>query len=592
MRRILIILLCVGVQAGCQSAERWPDPIFAAPEPFKELLLPLQFQRDAQIVQVHHVIAKEKALPSDAVKLAELYYAAGDIAEKHHYAGSVDHFYFAAVYAFAAAFHEAEPDQARPRLRQLYNSALARCIQNGVREGRLDPKKELRIETPSGRIVVPIEHQLSAWQADDFDDLRLVGDYPTEAIAIRHRRDGFGVPVVALRHKRHDGEVKDRYCSPKHPFAVSAFLYADLASVDWQPGMRANARLVFHDPFRVEQVRAEGRLVPLADDLSAPLVVCLHQAQRLRLDYLGFRQPELADDMTGLFLLEPYQPGKIPVIFAHGLLSDPHTWDEMLNELRADPVINERFQFGLFFYGTGNPFLLSAGRLRRNLQEMVANLDPEGRDPAMRDMVLIGHSMGGLLTRLQVSKSGSKFWDLFGNRPVLDLNASAETKVTLLENFFFEPQPFIKRVVFIATPHRGSCLAHNVFGRLGSRLVERPHSLEASLRQLLKDNPGAFNPRVSGVLPTSLDDLASGSAMLKALADTEWDRGVKLHSIIGRGRIFPILEPGDGVVAVSSAHIEGVASELFVEAGHTSVHTHPFAVQEIKRILGEHLSSR
>ena len=60
------------------------------------------------------------------------------------------------------------------------------------------------------------------------------------------------------------------------------------------------------------------------------------------------------------------------------------------------------FQFWFFTYETGNPILYSAMRLREALETAVATLDPAAQDPALRQMVLLGHSQGGLLVKLMV----------------------------------------------------------------------------------------------------------------------------------------------------------------------------------------------
>ncbi|MDO9105813.1 MAG: hypothetical protein Q7U57_12740 [Methylovulum sp.] len=43
--------------------------------------------------------------------------------------------------------------------------------------------------------------------------------------------------------------------------------------------------------------------------------------------------------------LEPYLPGKIPVVFVHGTASSPARRADMANDLRADPWIRQHYQF-------------------------------------------------------------------------------------------------------------------------------------------------------------------------------------------------------------------------------------------------------
>ena len=57
---------------------------------------------------------------------------------------------------------------------------------------------------------------------------------------------------------------------------------------------------------------------------------------------------------------------------------------------------------------------------------MVQQLDPEGKDEALRKMVVIGHSQGGLLTKLTAIDSGNRFWDSAFTVPIDQLDMSSE----------------------------------------------------------------------------------------------------------------------------------------------------------------------
>jgi pimeloyl-ACP methyl ester carboxylesterase len=169
----------------------------------------------------------------------------------------------------------------------------------------------------------------------------------------------------------------------------------------------------------------------------------------------------LPSDRTqdGLFMLQPYRPGQIPVVLVHGTASSPVRWAELINELGGDPRIREQFQIWFFLYDTGNPIGYSAGRLRAALTATVQQLDPEGTDPALRRMVVIGHSQGGLLTKFTAIDSGTQFWDRISKKPFEEIQISPETRALLQQSVFFTPLPFVERVVFVATPHRGAIMA-------------------------------------------------------------------------------------------------------------------------------------
>jgi pimeloyl-ACP methyl ester carboxylesterase len=150
--------------------------------------------------------------------------------------------------------------------------------------------------------------------------------------------------------------------------------------------------------------------------------------------------------------MAPYRPGRIPVVFVHGTASSPARWAQMLNEIINDPELRNRYQIWLFTYNTGNPILYSGGILAQGLRNVVQELDPEGKDPALRKMVVIGHSQGGMLTKLTAVDSGSRFWDQSFTVPIGQLDVSPEALGLLERSLFFKPVPFVGRVVFIATP--------------------------------------------------------------------------------------------------------------------------------------------
>ena len=190
----------------------------------------------------------------------------------------------------------------------------------------------------------------------------------------------------------------------------------------------------------------------------------------------------------GLFFMAPYRPGRIPVVLVHGTASSPARWAEMLNELQNDPHLWGRYQFWLYTYNTGNPIVYSGGILTEGLNRAVAELDPEGKDPALRKMVVIGHSQGGLLTKLTAIDSGTRFWDNGFAVPLDKLEASTETKEILKRSMFYTPLPSVKRLVFIATPHQGSFVAGGWIGRLTGKLISLPFHLLDPLKEVFALN--------------------------------------------------------------------------------------------------------
>ena len=173
-------------------------------------------------------------------------------------------------------------------------------------------------------------------------------------------------------------------------------------------------------------------------------------------------------------MLHPYRRGRVPVVLVHGTASSPARWADMVNELQNDPVLRGRIQFWLFTYNTSQPILLSASELRESLRTTIAELDPDGQDPALRHLVLIGHSQGGLLTRLMVTDSGTRFWDASRRCLWRKWRSRPPRARCSRRRMFFAPLPYVKRVVFIATPHRGSFRVSTLVLDLVRRLVTLP----------------------------------------------------------------------------------------------------------------------
>jgi pimeloyl-ACP methyl ester carboxylesterase len=298
--------------------------------------------------------------------------------------------------------------------------------------------------------------------------------------------------------------------------------------------------------------------------------------------------PGSSTNPTQLLFVEPYRPGKIPVVFIHGLLSEPSTWADPVNDLRAIPQVTERFQFWDFRYPTATSFLDSAAALRDQLQQAVATVDPLGTDPALRQMVLVGHSMGGLLSKLQVTSSGSAIWSRVANRPLETIVADEGTKARLRRDVFFEPSPFVRRVVFVGTPHGGSSIASNCIGRLTSWYIEPSPELARMHQLLIQNNPNTFSLDVLDGFPNSVDLLEPTSPLLAAMQQMPVNPQVRMHSIIGCG--YPMLTAGDsdGVVPVSSARHPGVQTETLVRAWHTEIHRQPETLQALLYILSIH----
>jgi pimeloyl-ACP methyl ester carboxylesterase len=303
----------------------------------------------------------------------------------------------------------------------------------------------------------------------------------------------------------------------------------------------------------------------------------------------GATGAKVSFDLSGLAMRRSYTRGKVPVVFVHGLGLDPTSWARMINSLESDPALRDHYQFWTFRYETGAPIPYSASLLRRALGAARRQFDPDRSDPAFDRMVLVGHSLGGLLSKMMVQKSKDQLWDQLSASPIAALGGSAGERTLLQQSFVFAPQREVRRVVFIAVPHRGSPLAMGLFGRIGSKIVPAPGSWQMVRSKLVAENGRArFSPLFEPSLAPSAEQLASGHPLLAAIGSLEIDPAVKLHSIVAELGSSSQADATDGLVPYASAHLEGVASERIIHTGHYCL-DHPDVIAETRRILFLHL---
>ena len=284
----------------------------------------------------------------------------------------------------------------------------------------------------------------------------------------------------------------------------------------------------------------------------------------------------------------PYEAGKIPVIFVHGLVSSPRAWVKTINELENTPLIDSRYQFWVFLYPTGLPIPSSARRLRESLERVRNVIDPTHSDPALDQTVLVGHSMGGVLWKMMAQRTGALLWNAAITVPLDRFKAPPDLGDAMKGLLVFEPVPFVARVVFIATPHRGSPIADGPVGWAVSRLMRRPMEQAERIAEIEALNgPNVLTRELRATALNAISSLRTDSPILAALDRIPIDPRVPFHSIIPRLRE----DAGtDGVVPYSSSHLKGAESEKIVMGDHSSQET-PAVTREIKRILVEHLAA-
>ncbi len=499
-----------------------------------------------------------------------------------------DYYLASAVYAWFFLFGEAgdpPPGSFDQRFRvacDLYNYGLGwalteRRSTNGIAVLAGGPR-----HLSVGQLAVDFNSQRFPWPLAQFDRFELSQELLVRGLSVRNRQSGLGAPLVAVA-KPDPGTELSR-CLP-----ATVLLRLNGGLRELTDGT-SRASLELYSTFDTTTVQIGNGSVPLETDTTVSLAYGLNQTLLWRLgmmQFLSFKERVPTD----VYLGQPYERGKIPVVFVHGTFSSPVWWAEMFNTLSADQGLRKRYQFWYFIYNSGLPTSYSAVKLREALTAKLEALDPQGKDPALRQMVVIGHSQGGLLTKLTATDTGDKLLQsvLRTNR-LEDLKLTAEQKEQIRHYTCFEALPFVKRVVFISTPHRGSYLASSLARKLARKLVSLPSRMVNAPREFAGFTEKLDLPKDFQGTPTSLDSMSPRNPIQLALADIPLAPGIKGHSIIAVKGHGDFHKGKDGLVAYDSAHVSYVESEFIVRGPH-SCQGMPPTIEEVRRILHEHLTS-
>jgi pimeloyl-ACP methyl ester carboxylesterase len=498
-----------------------------------------------------------------------------------------------AIYAYAFLFPDkiAEaPSPYDPRLTlalDLYNSGISSGLVGG--SGQEDLTGRI-IVLPFGSLDLQSDPHGFLYGGYHLNQFVSLSDVKVRGLRNTYRHAGIGAAIVGQVEPTQQNAA-NRWIPPNAKTAVTAIMRFDGARTAMSSG-KVRGALTIYDDSEVSTVRIGAYSVPLESHPSAALAYRLQNSPLWDFEIAGFRGQDFSflgagqSDTGGLYMLHPYRPGLIPVVFVHGTASSPARWAEMANELLGDQLIASHYQLWFFIYNSGNPVALSAMRLREALQAVRRGVDPDGSDPALDQMVVIGHSQGGLLTKMTVVNSGTRFWDNLAKVPLEKTDLDPETRDLLRRALFVKPLPFVKRVVFIATPHRGSFLASNFLGKIANKFINLPGGLAKSAVQIGKLRQSSMLGS-SVAIPTALDNMDSSNPFLKTLVTLPIAPGVHAHSIIPVKGDGPAEEGNDGVVEYKSAHLDGVESELVVRSGH-STQGRPETIEEVHRILYEH----
>ena len=465
----------------------------------------------------------------------------------------------------------------------LASIATLGCAASPVRVSTIRPEET---SAPAGGVVEAIRAAAGTepsdpprnggtWDPGYFEHLIPAHTLEIEGLRDRHLRRGVGVPLVGVRTPS----------AEEWMFPPEGVVRPITAVVVHDEDGAASIRLL--DPTVHASVATSRGTAALAADFTAPYAFLLART-RLAGDAIltTLRAENAASHAAGVFLLEPYDPEKIPVLMIHGLVSSPLTWRELTNTLLGDPTLRARFQIWHAVYPTGLPYLHAAADFRDRLRALRRHLDPERDDRASQQTVVVAHSKGGLLAHTLVSDSGERLWNAAFSVPPEALEASDEDRQAMRRVLRFERDPTVTRVVFLASPHRGSELSESPLARAAASFIALPGDAADAFERVLEGNEAVLSPefgsrRETG-LPSGPRALSNRDPLIRALADLPIE--VPFHTILGQ----PGDEPTDGVVSHESSRLPGAASERVVPGAGHDVHHSEAAIREVLRILREH----
>src|SRR5256714_4106135 len=453
--------------------------------------------------------------------------------------------------------------------RSIYNFAVARVVQD-VDRTDLEPwRHPVTVVTDEGRYTlvspkpVDADHDPSRYDLFPTDTLKIGGTFFKTYSTV----SGLGAPIAVVG-RTESPHVRQQYKLRR--------IYAPITAIVRFSGRKAS--LQFMDPLNADRTTLNKQTFPLAADFDAPTALLVARERPERLGLSRVMNPEAYADTAMLTRLPQFDPARTPAIFVHGLQETGASWAPMIDSLRNDPTIRRNYQFWYFSYPSGYPYPYAAALFRQDLDGI------ERAFPNHKRIVLIGHSMGGMICRLMITDAGDKLWrDFFATSPARTPLAS-DTRKLLEAALIFNHRPDVQREIFISTPHRGAELASNWIGRIGAALVRTPRlftSIYASTKPLLIADPAA---RPLNRMPNSVDTLEPNDRFVEAVNKLPITRGIPYYSIIGdRGR-GDTPNSSDGVVPYWSSHLRGAQSELIVNSDHGAQYN-PAAIREVERVL-------
>lgn len=508
----------------------------------------------------------------------------------------LDAYVMSARYAYAYLFYSGTApynrlfEDRQTQVRDYYNFAVqqAATMLFAQQQRRWLEESTTILQTNSWQLRSLLQHQRFREQALP-EQLIPANTLTFHGIRNQYRRDGLGAELVAVSQNTMQIDFEHGFSELPVPVVTALLSFGGETLEEVLATDQATLHLL--DPLQQSQVTVAGAKIPLTANFTAGYGLWLARSDFSRQAFWNLMGASDSLAQPHVFLMQPYDPKRKIIIMLHGIASSPEAWVNTANEVLGDETLRENYQLWQLYYPTNLPLVLNLQTIRDSIVQTLQHFDPQAQAPASQDIVIIGHSMGGVLARLLVSDSGEAILHAMVEQRELDEQRQQRFFNRFRDDLTFTAVPGVTRAVFIAAPHRGTAVANYRLAKWLASLITLPVAVLDSFTQaaeMLTDPEATDKPRP--VRFTSIDNLSDKDPFIVASARLPIKPQVRYHSIIGVEQpALPVDQQSDGVVPYLSAHLEQAESEMIIRSGH-SVQETSAAILEMRRILHQHLA--
>ncbi len=510
-------------------------------------------------------------------------------------------FDFSLRYSYVYLFKSAQAPEERlfdlrqGQVRTFYNVALSRLITSSFTRFDYQQMPE-SLMLGSSLYHFNYEHYPEIKNAD-IDKLQSSYNFNFSGLKTINRQEGIGSEFVLVKKATDLSAAQpfildpEQYYSNKSNPNIHTARYLSVSAIA-EPAKtnssiseilspQSDFNVELFNPYQFKKAKIESQPYTLTANYSVPYGLWLAENKLGRSGYWTLLNKEEHLRMPHVFMLEPYQPNKKIIVMVHGLASSPETWIGLTNNIMGDQKLRDHYQVWQVFYSTNMPIFESRFQINALLKQAFAIVQPN--TPSAQDAVIIGHSMGGIISRLLVSDADISAQAI----PLMNYeqNTQLQRHPIIRDRFVFKALKPVSRAIFIAAPHHGTDYADRWFTNLAKKIVVLPLSF---LNDVNVEIPNAKNSTM-GLIKSGPADLSQQSRFMLLSADIMPNKDIPYHSIMGNQT--QSTEPSkmsDGIVPYTSSHLDGAVSEKMFNGGH-SIHESPDAILELRRILREHL---